>query len=149
PEEPLVIPAPCLVAMTAPAAEPACRLVFSSSATFLVSRLPLALPLHQLEPSAPHIPQVGSTRTIAAAEPVMSGVHPRTAAILVSPISIAALLSIPEIPGFTQEVFGFGRPVQGLAAEPAESFVAAAETAVPANRVAQFRVPDAAALLPA
>jgi hypothetical protein len=144
PDEPLVIPAICLQAMPSPTAEPVCLFVRSSEAAFVTMELPLALPVLGLEPALPYIPWVVAMQRVGAAEPVMSGVQPRTASLPVAPISTAVLLALPEIPTPSEELFGMGAALQGPAAEPVESMAIAAEKAVPAAMAAAFRVPDAA-----
>jgi hypothetical protein len=144
PDDLLEPPAICLRAMPGPAPEPVCLFVRNSEASFLKPDFLTVLPAFELEVRAPYVPFIPRVKPAAAAEPVMSGVHPRIADFPVAPIANAALLALPQTPGMAQQLFGLATPVAGPAAEPAERLVIAAESAVPASVAPETRVPDTA-----
>ncbi|HEY1494536.1 MAG TPA: hypothetical protein VGF49_08325, partial [Candidatus Solibacter sp.] len=145
PDEPLEIPAICLRAMPSPAPEPVCRFVTAASQGFLAPPLSVAPPLFALEIEHPYIPRVLEQKPAAPAEPVMSGVYPRTADIPIAPIAAATLLMLPAVATLADENLALAAPAPTLPAEPAEILLVASAAAVPVASAAECRIPRTAA----
>jgi hypothetical protein len=123
-------PAICLRAMPSPPAEPVCRFVGSTAHPFLIPALSCAAPRFSLAIEVTHVPYIAALKPASPAEPVMMPVYARAADVVPAP-GVAAGLALPQIPSLEPELLALAIPAPNLPAEPAESLLVTAKSAIP------------------